>query len=188
MFRSKDGRGLPYDEYGPGMACAVCRDLSIWTRHHLIRHIQQVPGARPAAAAPRPPRSWSRRICPAVYLCCVLRAADRWMSAIHRMRDHIRTAPMHLLARHSHPCLSLQSLAASAPVQHGRVFNRVLGAQMGVLPCGCRLQYACVACMPRGSMVARRTRFHRITPPLPASVLHLRVGAVSEIMSGGRSH
>eukprot|EP00892_Ulva_mutabilis_P011495 jgi/Ulvmu1/8718/UM047_0058.1 len=43
VFRSADGRGLAYGEYGPGIACAVCRDLGIWTRHNLVDHIRKVP-------------------------------------------------------------------------------------------------------------------------------------------------
>jgi hypothetical protein len=41
----RTGRGLTYDEFGDGMACAICRYLGVWTRHNLAQHIAAIPGA-----------------------------------------------------------------------------------------------------------------------------------------------
>lgn len=46
IFRSADGRGMKYDDYGESFACAICRDQGVWARHNLIRNIRTVPGAR----------------------------------------------------------------------------------------------------------------------------------------------
>lgn len=45
VFRSSDGRGMTYDEYGEPLACAICRDQGVWARHNLIKNIETIPGA-----------------------------------------------------------------------------------------------------------------------------------------------
>lgn len=55
----KSGVGLTYDDYGEHMACGICRELSVWTRHYLLSHVQKIDGARrrslPPLLTPPPP-------------------------------------------------------------------------------------------------------------------------------------
>jgi hypothetical protein len=41
----KSGMGLKYDDYGHDMGCGVCRELAVWTRHHMLSHVARIPGA-----------------------------------------------------------------------------------------------------------------------------------------------
>jgi hypothetical protein len=40
----KTGRGRNYDAFGKAMACGVCRDLGVWTRHFLVDRVASLPG------------------------------------------------------------------------------------------------------------------------------------------------
>lgn len=48
----RTGVGMKYDDYGEDMGCGICRELSVWTRHHLLSHVHKIAGA---AAAPGHP-------------------------------------------------------------------------------------------------------------------------------------
>ncbi|GMH37504.1 hypothetical protein BSKO_05377 [Bryopsis sp. KO-2023] len=48
MEAFKTGKGLTYDNYGPEMAHAVCRDLTVWIRHSLVEMLCTVPGLKDA--------------------------------------------------------------------------------------------------------------------------------------------
>eukprot|EP00892_Ulva_mutabilis_P011496 jgi/Ulvmu1/8719/UM047_0060.1 len=43
VFRSPNGRGMTYDDYGEGLACAVCRDQAVWVRHNLVDCVKSTP-------------------------------------------------------------------------------------------------------------------------------------------------
>ena len=40
----RSGRGLKYDDYGDHMACAICRDVGVWTRHNLVKNVRTLTG------------------------------------------------------------------------------------------------------------------------------------------------
>lgn len=40
----RTGRGLKYDDYGEHIACAVCRDIGVWTRHFLVQNVRTLEG------------------------------------------------------------------------------------------------------------------------------------------------
>jgi hypothetical protein len=43
----RTGRGLKYDDYGEEMACAVCRDVAVCTRHFLLKKVRTIRGKAP---------------------------------------------------------------------------------------------------------------------------------------------
>lgn len=46
----RTGRGRTYDDQGSHIACAVCRELGVWTRHSLVQQLSTIPGATPYAS------------------------------------------------------------------------------------------------------------------------------------------